>query len=96
VTAMWQKAMWCCRFSRTSSVTLGTSDRKRPATEISASCGHGWNQSMTVLLMSAGNWRARIRNLSPTGEKQSTTCRNFRTWSMKKSHRFSGESMMPA
>jgi hypothetical protein len=40
-------------------------------------------------LMRAGKLRARMRNLSPTGEKHSTTCRYFRTLSMKKSHRFS-------
>ena len=40
-------------------------------------------------------WRARMRNLSPTGEKQSTMCRNLRTLSMKKAHRFSTESRMP-
>ena len=46
--------------------------------------------------MSAGNWRARIRNCSPTGEKHKIKCRFFRTFSMKKSHRFSGVSWTPA
>ena len=89
-------AQWNCRFSRSSGSMLGISERKRPATETSASCGQGWNQSMTVQLMSAGKLRARMRNLSPTGEKHRHTCRNLRTLSMKKSHRLSGESMMPA
>mmetsp|Transcript_14317 Transcript_14317/g.34861 ORF Transcript_14317/g.34861 Transcript_14317/m.34861 type:complete len:271 (-) Transcript_14317:8417-9229(-) len=51
---------------------------------------------MTVQLMSAGKFRARIRNLSPTGEKHRHTCKYLRTLSMKKSHRLSGVSMMPA
>mmetsp|Transcript_9193 Transcript_9193/g.38628 ORF Transcript_9193/g.38628 Transcript_9193/m.38628 type:complete len:250 (-) Transcript_9193:487-1236(-) len=74
----------------------GISAKKRPATETSASCGHGWNQSMTVQLMSAGKFLARMRNLSPTGEKHRHTCRYLRTLSRKKSHKFSGESMIPA
>lgn len=37
------------------------------------------HQSNTVQLTSAGNWRARTRNLSPTGLKHSTTCRFLRT-----------------
>ena len=51
---------------------------------------------MTVQLMSAGKFRARIRNLSPTGEKHRHTCRYRRTLSRKKSHKFSGVSKMPA
>lgn len=37
------------------------------------------HQSNMVQLTSAGNWRARMRNLSPTGLKHSTTCRFLRT-----------------
>lgn len=44
-------------------------------TEKSASCGHGWNQSMTVQLTSAGNFRTLVLKASPTGEKARTTCR---------------------
>ena len=79
MTDMCTNAMWCCMFSMTSGSMSVTSCRKRPATEMSASCGQGWNQSMAVLLMSAGKLRARMRNLSPTGLKQSTTCSRRRT-----------------
>ena len=81
--------------SRTPSSTSGTSARKRPATETRASWGQGWNQSMTVLLISAGKLRALTRSASPAGLKQSTTCRFLRTFSMKKSHSTSGLSTMP-
>lgn len=129
--------MWNWRFSSTSGAMFSTSERKRPATDTSASCGQGWNlrsgwgegkgvgpsrvshpkrrrkgfgevrgagagrrrasarQSMAVLLMSAGKLRARMRNLSPTGEKHSTTCSSLRTLSRKYSQRFSGLSMAP-
>ena len=35
-------------------------------TDISASCGHSWNQSMQVQLMTAGNFLPRIRSVDPT------------------------------
>jgi hypothetical protein len=68
--------------SRVSAAISGMSTRKRCATETSASCGQPWNQSNAVQLTRAGNWRARTRNLSPTGEKQSTTCKflHAREW----------------
>mmetsp|Transcript_42947 Transcript_42947/g.109892 ORF Transcript_42947/g.109892 Transcript_42947/m.109892 type:complete len:368 (-) Transcript_42947:68-1171(-) len=96
VVVVCTNAMWYAMFSRTSSSMSGMSSRKRWLTLTSASCGHEWNQSNTVLLTSAGNWRARMRNLSPTGLKHRMTCRYLRTLSMKKSHRFSGVSRMPA
>ena len=96
LTDMCACAQWYCRFSSSSGSISGISERNLPATETSASCGHGWNQSMTVQLMSAGKFLARILNLSPTGEKQRHTCRYFLTLSRKKSHRFSGVSRMPA
>lgn len=37
------------------------------------------HQSTTVQLIRAGNWRAQMRNLSPTGLKHSTTCKFLRT-----------------
>jgi len=40
---------------------------------MSASCGHSWNQSMLVVLVTAGNLRPRTRRVLPTGEKHSTT-----------------------
>lgn len=39
--------------------------------------------------MSAGNFKARLRNLSPTGEKHKTTWRFCRTRDMKYSYKFS-------
>ena len=42
-------------------------------TDLSASSGHSWNQSICVQLTTAGNLRPRTRNVEPTGEKQSTT-----------------------
>ena len=50
------------------------SAKKRPLTEMSASSGHSWNQSMDVQLVTAGNFRLRTRRVEPTGEKHSTTC----------------------
>jgi len=44
-------------------------------TDSRASWGQAWNQSMAVQLTSAGNLRARVRSVKPTGEKHSTTCR---------------------
>ena len=49
----------------------------------SASKGQGWNQSMTVEFTMAGNFRARVRKASPTGEKANTTCRLRRMRFMK-------------
>ena len=37
------------------------------------------HQSYCMQLTRAGNWRARIRNLSPTGLKHKTTCKFRRT-----------------
>ena len=56
------------------------------ATSSSAACGHGKNQSTVQPLIRPGNMRARLRNLLPTGEKQSTRCRCERTRSRKKAH----------
>ena len=60
-----------------------TSPRKRLDTDVSASSGHGWNQSMTTQLTSDGKRRARTRIGSPMGEKQRMTCRLARTVLMK-------------
>mmetsp|Transcript_31700 Transcript_31700/g.46427 ORF Transcript_31700/g.46427 Transcript_31700/m.46427 type:complete len:246 (-) Transcript_31700:88-825(-) len=70
--------------------------RNRWATEISASLGHSWNQSMAVQLISPGNLRARVRRVSPTGLMASTTCRFARTRSMKNSIMLSRASGTPA
>eukprot|EP00966_Prymnesium_polylepis_P013870 319919-Prymnesium_polylepis.1 len=51
-----------------------TSSRKRLDTEVSASSGHGWNQSIPTQFTSAGKRRVRIRIGSPIGEKQRITC----------------------
>ena len=52
-------------------------------TEVSASSGHGWNQSMTTQLTSAGKRRVRTLIASPMGEKHRMTCRLSRTTLMK-------------
>lgn len=58
-----------------------------PATR--ASFGHRLNQSMVQPDINAGNFKARLRNFSPTGEKHRTTWRLCRTRDMKYSYRFS-------
>ena len=50
-----------------------TSERNLVLTEVRASSGHSWNQSILVQLTMAGNFRLRIRSVEPTGEKHSTT-----------------------
>ena len=52
-----------------------TSARKTLATAYSACSGHGWNQSMVVLLTRPGKFRQRICSCWPVGDIQSTTCR---------------------
>ena len=66
------------------------SPKKWVATETKASFGHGWNQSMVQPEMRPGNFRDRLRNFSPTGEKHRMTWRLFFTRSMKKVMTFSG------
>lgn len=51
---------------------------------------------MTVLFTRPGNRRALVRNVSPTGENASTTCRFFFTLDTKKLIRDSGVSGTPA
>ena len=46
--------------------TTSSSLRNLMDTDISASCGHSWNQSMQVQLMTAGNFLPRIRSVDPT------------------------------
>mmetsp|Transcript_5849 Transcript_5849/g.17924 ORF Transcript_5849/g.17924 Transcript_5849/m.17924 type:complete len:207 (+) Transcript_5849:4549-5169(+) len=64
-------------------------------TDVSASSGHGRNQSIVQPLIRPGNCCARRLNLSPTGEKQSTMCRLLRTRCRKKPYRFSHVSGVP-
>jgi len=73
-----------------------TSSRNRLDTDTSASWGHSWNQFIAVQLMMAGNFRARIRKVDPTGEKHSTTLSWRRTRSMKNFQQFSRVSSIPA
>lgn len=65
-------------------------------TEMSASCGHSWNQLIAVELTRAGNLRARIRKVAPTGEKHKTTFSWRRTRSIKNFQQFSLVSRRPA
>jgi hypothetical protein len=64
------------------SLTLRTSTscRNLPETDIKASWGHSWNQSITVPLTMAGNLRDLIRRVDPTGEKHSTIFNCRRTY----------------
>lgn len=54
-----------------------TSDRNLELTDMSASCGHSWNQSIQVQLTIAGNLRLLILSVVPTGEKHKTTCEDI-------------------
>ena len=65
-------------------------------TDIRASSGHSWNQSMQVQLTIAGNFLPLILKVLPTGEKQSTTFNCFLTLSMKNFQQFSLVSGIPA
>ena len=53
------------------------------ATDVRASSGQGWNQSITVLLIIEGNFLALFLKFSP-GEKHKHTCKFFLTLPMKK------------
>ena len=57
-------------------------------TDMRASSGHSWNQSMQVQLMMAGNFLPRTLRVLPTGEKHSTTFSCFLTRSMKNFQQF--------
>ena len=65
------------------------------ATDVRASSGHGWNQSITVLLIIDGNFLALFLKFSP-GEKQRVTCKFFLTLPMKKFHTSCGVSFLVA
>eukprot|EP00966_Prymnesium_polylepis_P121000 2796330-Prymnesium_polylepis.1 len=82
-TAMNEYGMKLITDALASSVPRSSWSRKRFETDESASSGHGWNQSMTTQLTSAGKRRVRTRIGSPIGEKHSSTCRLALTWLMK-------------
>ena len=63
-------------------------------TAMSASCGHGRNQSMVHPLMSPGKFRARVAKVSPTGEKHRQVCRLSRTRLRNIAYRLSQVSIM--
>lgn len=42
-------------------------------TELRASTGHSWNQSIEVQFVTAGNFRLLTLSADPTGEKHNTT-----------------------
>ena len=73
-----------------------TSERNRELTDIRASCGHSWNQSILVQLTMAGNFRLLTLRVVPTGEKHSTTFSCLRTLSIKNDQQFSLVSCKPA
>lgn len=80
----------------TSSLGISMSSRNFYATDRSASSGQGWNQSITVQLMMAGNFLALPLKPSPTGEKQSDICKFLRTRSRKNLTQLSLLSGMPS
>ena len=81
---------------RDSSEPRSTSARNFFDTELSASSGHGWNQSMTTQLTSAGKRRVRTLIGSPMGLKHRITCRLSRTVLMNASQQLSRVSGRPA
>ena len=76
-------------------VAISNVSRKDFDTDTRASSGHGKNQSIVHELYSEGNLRARSRNLEPTGEKESTTCKQSRTRLMQKFHSSSMDGSSP-
>ena len=66
------------------------------ATDIRASVGHSWNQSIQVQLTRAGNFLPLTRKVLPTGEKQRITFNCFLTLSIKNFQQFSLVSCNPA
>mmetsp|Transcript_13331 Transcript_13331/g.21687 ORF Transcript_13331/g.21687 Transcript_13331/m.21687 type:complete len:253 (+) Transcript_13331:2108-2866(+) len=88
--------MCCCNLNLSSSVhAIVKLPMNLVETAMSASCGHGKNQSMVHPLMSPGKFRARVANLSPTGEKHRHTWRLSRTRPRKKAYRLSQVSITP-
>lgn len=79
-----------------SSEAISTSDKNFFATSNSASSGQGWNQSITVQLIIAGNLVALYLKRSPTGEKQRDICKFLFTLSMKNFQQLSFESKIPS
>jgi len=67
----------------------------RLETDIRASSGHSWNQSMDVQLTTPGNFLPLTLNVLPTGEKHSTTFSIRRTRSMKNLQQLSRVSSSP-
>lgn len=68
-TEIWKDRKWHI----TLTVSRSTSSRNLRLTEINASSGHSWNQSMQVQFVTAGNRLLRTRKVFPTGEKQRMT-----------------------
>mmetsp|Transcript_14093 Transcript_14093/g.33800 ORF Transcript_14093/g.33800 Transcript_14093/m.33800 type:complete len:251 (+) Transcript_14093:3634-4386(+) len=88
--------MCSCSLNLSSSLhAMGKSPMNLVDTAMSASWGHGRNQSMVQPLMSPGKLRARLANLTPTGEKHRQVCRLSRTRPRKNEYRLSQVSMTP-
>mmetsp|Transcript_7047 Transcript_7047/g.26633 ORF Transcript_7047/g.26633 Transcript_7047/m.26633 type:complete len:341 (-) Transcript_7047:3498-4520(-) len=69
---------------------IWTSLKNCVATLFSASTGHSLNQSIVQQFTRDGNFRNRVLNASPTGEKHNTVCR-FRRHSFTKNLNFSAD-----
>ena len=70
--------------------------RNLEETDSRASWGQSWNQLIEVQFTKAGNCLARFLRVAPTGEKQRTHFRYFRTRSMNNFQQFSLVSNIPA
>lgn len=83
---------------RTASSPRSSSYKNLVATLNKASLGQGKNQSITVLLTRAGNWRALLLSDYPTGEKHIDICNFCLTLSIYQFQQFalSLESIFPS
>mmetsp|Transcript_21952 Transcript_21952/g.64635 ORF Transcript_21952/g.64635 Transcript_21952/m.64635 type:complete len:278 (-) Transcript_21952:8241-9074(-) len=89
--------MWPISFPLTSGSPCSRSKEpmRAVATSASACSGHGRNQSIVQPLMRPGKACARLRNLTPTGEKQSERWRFVRTRSMNMAQSWSWVGSAP-
>lgn len=53
---------------------ISTVDKNLVATAVSASLGHGWNQSIVQQFTTEGNLRTLFLKASPIGDIDSTIC----------------------
>mmetsp|Transcript_631 Transcript_631/g.2087 ORF Transcript_631/g.2087 Transcript_631/m.2087 type:complete len:522 (+) Transcript_631:157-1722(+) len=73
---------------------MGKSPMNLVLTAMSASWGHGRNQSMVHPFINPGKFRARVAKASPTGEKHKHVCRLSLTLDRKSAYRLSHVSII--